>query len=368
MNPFIISTYYGPDFFCDREKETEQLINAINNGRNTVLYSLRRMGKTGLIRHVFHQLATEDDYYLVYADIDQTDSVRDMVNKLANSLIKIERKSFSDKILDFLKHFRPVFTFHPVTGLPEVEIRSESYQQDESNLETILEHLDHLEKPVVIAIDEFQRINAYPEKNVEGYLRSIIQHLRQVRFIFSGSSRNLLLSMFGDHSRPFYQSADLLFLDRIEIPIYADFVLSHFETSKRSISRENVEECIHWTDNHTLYSQFIFNALWGNGNKILGEKEISSTRENILSSRDSLYLNYRNLLTSNQYQLLRAIALEGGTHHPNSTEFIRKYQLGSASTINSALKTLVDKEMIYSESGRYKLYDVFQYQWFRKKE
>jgi hypothetical protein len=326
------------------------------------------MGKTGLIRHVFHKLAEEDNYYLLYVDIDQTESLNGFVNSLANSLLKIQKKNIFEKIVDFLKQFRPVFTVHPVTGIPEVQIRTDNYTQDETGIEAILDYLEKLEKPVVVAIDEFQRINAYKEQHVEGFLRSHIQHLNNVRFIFSGSSRNLLLSMFGDHSRPFYQSSSFLNLERLDITSYSDFVLDHFRKTGRSIDSENIEKCISWTDNHTFYSQYLFNAVWGSGLSSIDAQSISEIQESILSSRDVLYLNYRNLLTENQYQLLKALALEALVEHPNSMEFIRGHNLGSASTVNSALKTLIEKELVYQESGHYKLYDVFQAQWFRKNE
>lgn len=60
-NPFVIYGYKGPEYFCDRRKETQKLISALDNGRNVVL-APRRMGKTGLIRHAFHEIeATEKD-------------------------------------------------------------------------------------------------------------------------------------------------------------------------------------------------------------------------------------------------------------------------------------------------------------------
>jgi len=39
--------------FCDREEETQFIIDNAKNGVNTTLFSIRRMGKTGLIHHVF---------------------------------------------------------------------------------------------------------------------------------------------------------------------------------------------------------------------------------------------------------------------------------------------------------------------------
>lgn len=55
-NPFLIYAYAGPKYFCDRIEETEHLISALRNGRNVTLMSPRRMGKTGLIQNVFHQI------------------------------------------------------------------------------------------------------------------------------------------------------------------------------------------------------------------------------------------------------------------------------------------------------------------------
>ncbi|MBW6460092.1 MAG: hypothetical protein K0B08_05915 [Bacteroidales bacterium] len=112
--------------------------------------------------------------------------------------------------------------------------------------------------------------------------------------------------------------------------------------------------------------QYLFNAIWGHGIEKIDNGIITSVQQEIITSRDALYSNYRNLLTDAQYQLLKAIALEKQVKHPNSSGFIQKYGLGSASTVNSAIKTLIDKELVCEENGLYKLYDVFQSKWFRQ--
>ena len=48
-NPFVTGGYIGPDYFCDRQNETDLLLKAISSKRNLTLISLRRMGKTGLL-------------------------------------------------------------------------------------------------------------------------------------------------------------------------------------------------------------------------------------------------------------------------------------------------------------------------------
>ena len=60
-NPFLIVGYQGPEYFCDREKETEVILSALHNGRNITLVSPRRMGKTGLIKNVFYTLTRKGE-------------------------------------------------------------------------------------------------------------------------------------------------------------------------------------------------------------------------------------------------------------------------------------------------------------------
>ncbi len=86
----------------------------------------------------------------------------------------------------------------------------------------------------------------------------------------------------------------------------------------------------------------------------------------ILKEKEYIYLGYRNILTKFQYKLIRAIAKEGDVKKPNSGEFMSKYSFYQQSSINKALKSLIDKEMIYHEDGKYKVYDLFLSKWLER--
>lgn len=76
-NPFLLYGYEGPEYFCDRKEETEEIVSSLRNGCNITLMSPRRYGKTGLIRHVFHKIKEQDpDAVCFYIDIYATNPVR----------------------------------------------------------------------------------------------------------------------------------------------------------------------------------------------------------------------------------------------------------------------------------------------------
>ena len=68
FNPFIIRGYRSEEYFCDRQSETDTLLENIRNQVDTTLYSPRKYGKTGLIFHTLKK-AEAEGYTTLYADI-----------------------------------------------------------------------------------------------------------------------------------------------------------------------------------------------------------------------------------------------------------------------------------------------------------
>ena len=240
-NPFVYQGYEGPDYFCDRTEETENVMSALKHGRNLTLISPRKIGKTGLIDHSFYQLKKDNKNAIcIYVDIFSTKNLQEFVETLGRAVIEdaLEReKSFAAKVLDFFKGLRPTITPDLLTGMPTVSI-SVVPVQAEYTLKSIFSHLNGLNKPVYLAIDEFQQITEYPETGTEAMLRSYIQHIHHVKFIFSGSKKHLMEEMFCAPNRPFYQSTQLMSLEPLHEEIYYDFARKFFEAKKGSLSQQ----------------------------------------------------------------------------------------------------------------------------------
>ena len=367
-NPFIYKGYEGPKYFCGREKETDNIIHALQNGRNLTVLSPRKIGKTGLVMHALQRIKEQNkEAICIYIDIFSTRNLNDFVQALGVAVVEeaVEReKSFVTKALDAFKALRPVLSYDPLTALPTVSVTVDP-SHEEHTLRSIFEHIDHLKKDVYIAIDEFQQIANYPEKGTEALLRSYIQ-FSHAGFIFSGSKMHLMAEMFNSPKRPFYQSTQFVNLQPLPETEYYDFARRFFEKRKGSLSAEVFHEIYCRFDGHTWYIQFILNRLYERYKKV---ENIAQANEIILSIVETLAPQYEMLLgflTVNQINLLKAIAKAGRVGKPQSGDFIKKYDLPSASSVKTALDVLVDKELVYADAESFIIYDRFLNLWLQR--
>ena len=93
---------------------------------------------------------------------------------------------------------------------------------------------------------------------------------------------------------------------------------------------------------------------------------MASTINNILTEYKEFFRTYCKLLTSNQLSLIKAIAHEGKVKEIGGQEFLQKYQPGPASTVRSAIRVLIDKELVAEDEDGYSVYDRFFGLWLRQ--
>lgn len=367
-NPFLIAGYHSPEFFCDREMETATIIDALHNGRNMTLIAPRRMGKTGLIRHTFYKLREQEpEIVTLYMDIYSTQSLGDFIRLFANTVLgqldSVPQKALN-RIGQFIRSCRPVFTFDELTGVPKVTV-DVAPAEEESTLKEIFDYLASSEKRCYIAIDEFQQIAEYPEKGVEALLRSYIQFLPNVNFIFAGSKQHVMQEMFASSKRPFYQSTQLLTIGTINQTEYAHFAMEHFARHNLQLSREVFDAIYNKFDGHTWYIQNILNRLYGY-NRDADMETVMYATEQIITEQSYSYADLLKAYSSGHVRLLKAIAQEGCVKEVLAGDFITKHRLRAASSVSAALKKLVGNELVYQTAAGYIIYDRFMGEWLRR--
>ena len=368
-NPFVTSGYLSAEYFCDRRQESKNLICGIINGNNIAVISTRRMGKTGLIRHCFQSKELSKDFYKFYVDIYATKSLRDFVFSLGKVILeglKPFGKRAMEKFIDSVLSLQMGITFD-VAGNPVFNVSLGDIRNVNLTLDEIFNYLSTAGKPCIVAIDEFQQITGYPEKNVEALLRTHIQHCNNAKFIFAGSRRHTMGNMFLSASRPFYQSVSMIHLDSIPLADYIDFARLHFNNAEKDITAETVIAVYERFRGVTWYIQKIMNVLFtltpaGN------ECDISAVEEAVISVTNSYKYAYQEILfrlPAKQKELIVAIAKAGEVRAITSGEFVKVYGLQSASSVQSALRGLLEKDFISVEAGSYHVYDQFLAIWLR---
>lgn len=349
-NPFVIYGYKGAEYFCDRKKETKTICTALSNERNVVLISPRRIGKTGLIHHVFEQLKkSEPEAKCFYMDINATRNVNQFIQLLAKTVVG-QVDTFSQSA------FRKILTLFSITI---------SQEQQEESLKHIFDYLKQSGKRIFIAIDEFQQISEYPENSTEALLRSHIQFLPNVYFIFAGSSQHMMSEMFLSAQRPFYQSSQMVNLFPIDVHEYCEF--ANRWLSKEGIGMEDADFIYLYDmlDGQTWYIQNILNRLYANGD-LIDKTTIARTVADVVNEQEESFITYCKSLTDNQLDLLIAIAKEDGVVSALSQEFLLKYSLPAASSVSLALKALQKKDFVHEFNGRIVVYDRFFGMWLKR--
>ncbi len=371
INPFVVTGKIAPEYFCDRVNESARLVKSITNGNNMVIISPRRMGKTGLIQFCYDKPEIGEEYYTFFIDILHTSSIREFTYLLGREIYETllpRSRKMVNLFIQTIKSISGNFGFDPVTNLPTFNVELGDIERPEYTLDEIFQYLSNADKPCIVAIDEFQQIAKYPEKNIEALLRTHIQKSVNSHFIFAGSERHMMQEMFTSAARPFYHSADILELKAIVPEIYVPFVITHFEKRNRRISAENVEWVYRLFQGHTYYIQKAFNESFAD--TLEGEEctleTIQAAVDNMIASNDTIFREILSNIPEKQKELLYAIAKDGEAERITSAGFIKRHKLASASSVQSAVKKLLERDVITEINKVYSVTDRLFAMWIRR--
>lgn len=362
INPFVIEGYLAPQYFCDRTEETSMLTRHLTNQCNVALIAPRRLGKSGLIYHCFNQETIKQQYHCIYIDIYDTKDLNEFVYTLGKGVldaVKTKGAKVWRAFLSALLSLKSTITFDS-EGKPEWSVTLGDIKQPDITLDEIFTYLQQADKPCLIAIDEFQVVATYPEKTIEATLRKRIQQCHNANFVFAGSKRHMMAQIFASEARPFYHSSTIMGLEPINKHTYMQFANHHLKTINKEITTDAFDLIYNTFDGTTWYIQYVLNMLYSSNtpNHLLNTDDANHIINNIVSQHRFAYQALLFQLTTKQKQLLYAIATEGKASAIMSQKFLHKYNMG-ASTVQGALKTLLDKDFVTQNENIYQLSDKF---------
>ncbi len=372
QNPFVTKGYAGAEYFCDRVKETQDLVKLLTNDNNMALISPRRLGKTDLIHHCFAQPEIRGRYYTFIIDIYATNSLADFVDLLGQAILEelkpLGRKAW-EHFVGTLKSIQQQISFD-INGNPVWGIGLGAYTNPSTTLDEIFNYLKTADKPCLVAIDEFQKITEYPNgQNVEAALRTHIQRCPNATFLFAGSKRHLMGEIFLSPSRPFYQSVITMGLSPIPVDKYTEFACRQFEKGGKTLQPEVVSDVYQRFDGITSYLQRLMNVLYLNTpqGETCSRDMIDGAINYILDLYTEYYETLLSQMSEKQRNVFLAIASERRVKSVSGGAFVRKYRLASPSSVISAIRGLLDKDLVTQENNEYFVYDLFFQLWLERK-
>lgn len=368
-NPFIVTGKIKPEYFCDRVEESERLTRCIlSGGENLVIISPRRLGKTGLILHCFDKPEVQEHVTTLFIDILRTSSLQEFTYVLGRAVFKTlgtRSQQMMKNIIDTLRSLRGSFGYDPVMGTPTFDIKLGDITNPTYTLEEIFACLEQSSEHIVVAIDEFQQIVNYPEKNIEALLRTHIQQSANANFIFAGSERHIMGEMFLEHARPFYQSATMMSLSPISLDKYEEFVIKHFSANQLTVATDAISHAYHLLQGNTYYMQKTFREAFAMalGGKTCDKQMIEDIISSIMQDNSHKYSESLAQLTLPQKELLMAIATEGRARRITSSQFVKRHRLKSASSVQAAIRKLMEYGIVTVQENEYYIEDQLLQRW-----
>jgi hypothetical protein len=372
-NPFQYGGVVGSDAFCNRTHELTDLVRAMKNGEKMFVYSERRFGKTSLVKLALSKLP-QTRYVAVYIDLWPTDSEASFVATVARAISNATGGNIDhmmNTVRSLFVHLLPTVTMDE-RGKPVVTFGVPRANRVDLELHDVLnapvKMAREYKRHVVIVYDEFQQILGYGSDMIERVLRSGIQSQKGVSYIFLGSRKHLLQGMFLDKSRPLYRAATHYPIGVIGEQHWVPFIRKRFARGRKSISPEQIRMICSATEGHPFYTQHLCYALWElcERGRTVNAKMIEEATTVLLSREQYAYVVLWESLTRNQQRFLKALASRDSTAKLFSAEWLQQHRLGSPSTVQRVIATLLDRDIIDRENGSFIILDRFFRLWLRR--
>lgn len=211
--PFSTQRIALDEYFTDREEEVARVLEAMRTRDRLVLYGERRMGKSSIIARGVDRVRADGG--VVFMGDAWTISDLDELNRALMESVPGDWL-VGDRLTQLLQVLRALAS---VTvdegGRPTLEFTGSVVADARAGerLARILRGLDRigatLDVPVVVVIDEFQRIEDV-EEGSGGLPRRIVEETPHLSYVFAGSIVGLVMELLGPKG-PFHA------IDRLEV-------------------------------------------------------------------------------------------------------------------------------------------------------
>jgi len=171
-----------------------------------------------------------------------------------------------------------------------------------------------------------------------------------------------------DSTSPLYRAGGHYPLGPIPDREWIPFIQDRFQNSDKRISETEIRGICDHTGGHPFYTQHLCHAAWelcATGDSVTSET-IGAAVDLLLDRETYAYSALWESLTPAQRRTLIGLASATEGAQVFGADFVRTYNLQSASTVQSAARTLLERDLIDRENGSFLILDRFFRLWIRR--
>jgi uncharacterized protein len=371
LNPFSFGNVVIEEF-ADREAELAEVEADMRNGQDLVIFAPRRLGKSSLVLKAATALRRKKGL-VAYMNVMTAPTKTRFAERLAMAIyddVAAPKAKLKEKALAMFQGLRiaPTITVDPVDGRLGFSF---GVGHAEADLDRTIEML--LELPaqiaaergqrVVLILDEFQEIVDL-DPNFPKLLRSVFQGQSDVCHVYLGSKRHVMRDLFSDANEPFWRSAKQMQLGPIPPELFATFIRRRFSATNKKLDAEICDRLLGITGGHPYATQELCYSLWEQTpfDGPTTDEMLDRALELVLQSEHAHFSLVWDGLSAGQRVLLEALAREPG--RPLSGAYRGRHRLAGPSSIQTALRALVERELVEREpDGAYRVMEPFLTEW-----
>ena len=376
-NPFIYGEIVPDEAFADRERELDRLVADLSSAQKVFLISPRRYGKSSLVHRALHTLARHGAL-TVELTVASYSSYVAFLEGYARALATVESKWQRARawLTEVITTTRPEIRYEPdETGkgrlsvaFPLVRTAREVNRLANEIFSLPGRLATDRKRTVVVALDEFQAIDAFDGGEVEHALRAAAQQQRQVGYVFAGSEPSLMEKMIGPR-RPFYKAGPVMRLEKIPPAVFAEFIEARFAQSGVRAEAGLGAAIVDLAGNLPYDVQRLAHETWddvrGAGGRRAGLDELHATLTRLLGEQETMFEAIWQRLTLAQRAVLRAVVLQGG-RELLSADTRARHRLGGPSSIQASLAALIRHDLLLKEGQHYVVIDSLFREWIAR--
>ncbi len=373
-NPFKFDMEVSGNFFCDRKENIDDLEDYIINTTNVIMFSKRRIGKSSLIKEIFTN-RLDKSILTAHIDIYAISTTKELFEHLKSGVEDCFTKSESNlnKLARVVDELRECFTNAEVklvvSSSPSIELNSTQKDYFKAMEDLFYGFYNYLSKnnlQAVIAIDEFQKVVSLNDaEKIEALLRTLVSKRKNCSFIFTGSKRNLLLSMFDNTERPFFKLGTNYPLNPINKDAFYLWSKERFAKKDIFLDKDAFDWLYEESDGETRFIQMVSYELFRQGKKtsVITIKEMQECVSVILSKKKDLAA-LLDAYTTPQQNALKILAKTNGKNIYTQT-LLDEFDL-TKPRLQSAVKSLISKGIIYETDNELQFEDVEFKLWLKQ--